>query len=164
MTTPGESKGRRALAALAEMARGSARPPTTAQLDSGLAALRARMDAEPAAPRRRRRASVDPALVAGRDAGGDGGARGPGRRPFRAPARARSRPPALTYRIEGGSLVDGGYLQESGRAGIKLFFAEGTEFILMPGTRSRLRAVDASGARIAIEHGTASFQVTPAPP
>ena len=31
----------------------------------------------------------------------------------------------------------------------------------MPGTRSRLRAVDASGARIAIEHGTASFQVTP---
>ena len=77
--------------------------------------------------------------------------------------RAPAAPPALTYRIEGGSLVDGGYLRESGRAGIKLFFAEGTEFILMPGTRSRLRAVDASGARIAIEHGTASFQVTPAP-
>jgi hypothetical protein len=33
----------------------------------------------------------------------------------------------------------------------------------MPGTRSRLRAVDGSGARIAIEHGTASFQVTPSP-
>jgi hypothetical protein len=33
----------------------------------------------------------------------------------------------------------------------------------MPGSRSRLRAVDASGARIAIEQGTASFQVTPAP-
>jgi len=32
----------------------------------------------------------------------------------------------------------------------------------MPGTRSRLRAVDASGARITIEHGAASFQVTPA--
>jgi hypothetical protein len=45
---------------------------------------------------------------------------------------------------------------------VKLLFAEGTEFILMPGTRSRLRAVDASGARIAIEQGTASFQVTPA--
>ena len=69
--------------------------------------------------------------------------------------------PRSTYRVEGGSLVDGGYLRESGRGGIKLFFAEGTEFVLMPGTRSRLRAVDASGARIAIEHGTASFQVTP---
>ena len=69
--------------------------------------------------------------------------------------------PALAYRIEGGSLVDGGYLRESGGAGIRLFFAEGTEFVLMPGTRSRLRAVDAAGARIAIEHGTASFQVTP---
>ena len=54
-------------------------------------------------------------------------------------------PPALTYRIEGGSLVDGGYLRESGRAGVKLTFAEGTEFVLMPGTRSRLRAVDAVG-------------------
>ena len=81
----------------------------------------------------------------------------------------RSRPPAiselppLTYRVEGGSLVDGGYLQESGREGIKVFFAEGTEFILKPGTRSRLRSVDASGARIAIEHGAASFMVTPAP-
>ena len=44
-----------------------------------------------------------------------------------------------------------------------MFFSEGTEFILKPGTRSRLRAVDASGARIAIEHGAASFLVTPAP-
>jgi hypothetical protein len=31
----------------------------------------------------------------------------------------------------------------------------------MPGTRSRLRSVDSAGARIAIEHGAASFQVTP---
>ena len=44
MTTTGESKGRRALAALAGMARGSARPPTPAQLDSGLAALRSRIE------------------------------------------------------------------------------------------------------------------------
>jgi hypothetical protein len=32
----------------------------------------------------------------------------------------------------------------------------------MPGTRSRLREVDATGARITIEHGSASFQVTAA--
>jgi TolA-binding protein len=71
-------------------------------------------------------------------------------------------PPALAYRIEGGSLVEGGYLREAGGAGVRLFFSEGTEFNLKPGTRSRLRTVDAAGARIAIEHGTASFQVTPA--
>jgi len=167
MTTSGAGKGRRALATLAELARGSARPPTPAQLDSGLNALRSRIDGE-AGPH---------------GAGADG--RSPARRSamFRwslvgtlaatsalvalGVVRSRLPPgpaaaPALTYRVEGGDLVEGGYLRESGRGGIKLFFAEGTEFILMPGTRSRLRAVDASGARIAIEQGTASFQVTPA--
>ena len=54
-------------------------------------------------------------------------------------------------------------MRESGHDGIKVLFAEGTEFILMPGTRSRLRTVGPSGARIAIEQGTASFQVTPVP-
>jgi TolA-binding protein len=45
---------------------------------------------------------------------------------------------------------------------VRAVFSEGTEFVLMPGTRSRLLAVDASGARIAIEHGLASFEITPA--
>jgi hypothetical protein len=163
MTTTGESRGRRALAALAGMARGSARPPTPAQLDSGLAALRSRVNAGQAhrsAGRSSERSSVlrwslvgsltaTAALVAV-------GVVRSGR------ARLPVAAPALTYRVEGGSLVDGGYLRESGRGGIKVFFAEGTEFILKPGTRSRLRTVDASGARIAIEHGAASFLVTPA--
>jgi ferric-dicitrate binding protein FerR (iron transport regulator)/TolA-binding protein len=70
-------------------------------------------------------------------------------------------PAALAYQIQGGSVVDGGYLRESGSGGVKLLFAEGTEFVLMPGTRGRLRAVDSAGARIAIEQGRASFQVTP---
>jgi hypothetical protein len=70
-------------------------------------------------------------------------------------------PPALAYQIQGGSIVDGGYLRESGNGGLRLSFAEGTEFVLMPGSRGRLRAVDSAGARIAIEQGTASFQVTP---
>jgi TolA-binding protein len=78
------------------------------------------------------------------------------------PPRAPVEPPALSYRLEGGTLIDGGYLRESGPSGIKAVFAEGTEFVLKPGTRSRLRAVDASGARITIEHGSASFQITPA--
>jgi hypothetical protein len=69
--------------------------------------------------------------------------------------------PALAYQIEGGNVIDGGYLHESGSSGIKLFFTEGTEFILMPGARGRLRTVDHRGAHIAIEQGSASFQVTP---
>jgi len=51
-------------------------------------------------------------------------------------------------------------LRESGHTGIKLLFNEGSKFVLMPGTRGRLRAVDPKGARVAIEQGTASFQVT----
>jgi hypothetical protein len=79
---------------------------------------------------------------------------------FRTPMRPMA-PVALTYHIQGGSIVDGGYLRESGNRAVKLVFAEGTEFVLMPGTRGRLRAVDSTGARIAIERGAASFQVTP---
>jgi len=44
MTATGEGKGRRALAALSDLARRSARPPTPAQLDSGLRAVRSRLD------------------------------------------------------------------------------------------------------------------------
>ena len=164
MTAPGNDKGRRALAALTELARESVQPPTPAQLDRGLQSLRARVDGEeaehtPRVPRRARlRRSLRWSLV-GTLASAT---------VLVALAIVRSgnlgvpaAPPSLSYQIEGGSLVEGGYLRESGRAGIRLTFAEGTEFVLMPGTRSRLRAVNAAGARIAIEHGTASFQVTP---
>jgi TolA-binding protein len=69
--------------------------------------------------------------------------------------------PALAYQVEGGSVLEGGYLRESGHAGVKLLFNEGSRFELLPGTRGRLRSVDKEGARVAIENGTASFQVTP---
>jgi len=162
MTTTGESRGRRALAALAAMARGSARPPAPAQLDSGLAALRSRIDAGQQGQRSKPRSVLRWSLVGTLAATSALVAVGVVRS-GRSRVPAQSEPPALTYRVEGGSLVDGGYLRESGRGGIKMFFGEGTEFILKPGTRSRLRSVDASGARIAIEHGAASFLVTPAP-
>jgi hypothetical protein len=157
MTSPVESKGRRTLAAMAELARGSVRPPTRAELDGGLRGVRAQLDARQL---RRRASPIARVALAGSLVAAavlavgllrSGGSRAP------------AVPTALTYRVEGGAIVDGGYLRESGRDGMKLFFAEGTEFILMPGTRSRLREVGASGARIAIEHGTASFQVTPSP-
>jgi TolA-binding protein len=62
--------------------------------------------------------------------------------------------------IEGGRLIEGGYLSASGHSGIKLSFNEGTTFVLAPGTRGRLRAVTDDGARLAIERGTASFTIT----
>lgn len=36
-------------------------------------------------------------------------------------------PPMLTYRIEGGTVLPGGYLRESGHAGIELAFNEGSK-------------------------------------
>jgi len=61
MTSPGESKGRRALAALSELARGSVHPPTHAELDGGLRTLRAQMEAK----RARRRGWTIRAAFAG---------------------------------------------------------------------------------------------------
>jgi TolA-binding protein len=147
--------GPQAIEALSDLARQSAQPPTPVELDQGLQALSARI----AAGKARRTgllrwsfvgatAVASVAVVFGIVAGS--------RRSSPQPA-----PPPLAYRIEGGNVVAGGYLRESGRTGIKMFFSEGTELVLMSGTHGRLRAVDSAGARIAIEQGTASFQVTP---
>jgi TolA-binding protein len=155
MPPPGESRGRRALAALAALARASVPPPTSDELDGGFDAVRTRGLGAQA----RRSTLVRASLVGGLAAAAIVAVLV--LHPERPPAPVA--PAAIAYHIEGGNLVDGGYLRESGRGGVKLLFAEGTEFILTPGTRSRLRSVDASGARIAIEQGTASFQVTPAP-
>jgi len=152
--TSGESKDSQALAALTELARNSMEPPSTAELDQGLDALLSRIGAGKA----RRRGFLRWSIVAATAACGlvalQIASRAP-KPPF------PSKPPALVYQIEGGSVLEGGYLRESGHAGIKLSFNEGTQFLLMPGSRGRLRAVDKEGARIAIEQGTASFRVTP---
>ena len=153
-TASGDSKGRQALTDLTELARASARPPTPAQLDQGLDSLATRIAAGRVLRQRLVRWSLVGTMAAASVLAAVGIVR-------MARVRWPASRPALTYRIEGGSLVDGGYLRESNHAGVKVFFADGTEFILMPGTRSRLRTVDSSGARLAIEHGTASFQVTP---
>ena len=109
MTTTGESRGRRALAALAEMARGSVRPPTPAQLDSGLAALRARMN-RGARPRSAARSAILRWSLVGTLAATSALVALGVVRSGRARVPAVSALPALTYRVEGGSLVDGGYL------------------------------------------------------
>ena len=70
---------------------------------------------------------------------------------------------SLAYRVEGGEIVDGGYLHSSGSTGARLRFAEGSELAFLEGARGRLRSVDAKGARIAIERGTASVKVAHRP-
>jgi hypothetical protein len=145
------------LAILTELARDARKKlplPTPAELDTKWAVVSTQIDLQ-----RARRTTLVRLSMAGMVATAVVAAWGLprlGRFPGRATGQA-----ALSYNVEGGTVVDGGYLRESGSDAIKLRFIEGTEFVLVPGTRARLRTVNSSGARIAIEHGTASFQVTP---
>ena len=157
MTPPSRppEKGEEGLAALTELARDTVRPPSSAQLNRGWTRLSASVVGARARPRRALLLAGTMALAS---------------LVVAATLLTASRPrganpvaPALAYRIEGGNLVAGGYLRDTGADGIKLSFSEGTEFVLKPGARGRLGAVDGAGARIAIEEGTASFQVTPRP-
>jgi TolA-binding protein len=68
-------------------------------------------------------------------------------------------PSTLAYRVEGGSVLEGGYLRESGHVGMNVVFNEGSRLSLTAGTRSQLRVVDRDTAHVAIERGAASFQV-----
>jgi hypothetical protein len=78
------------------------------------------------------------------------------RRLFRAPEV-----PPLAYRIEGGSELERGYLRESGEAGMRVLFNEGSRFDLTPGARGRIRTVNRDGAHLAVERGTAALRITP---
>jgi hypothetical protein len=144
-----------ALAALAELGRDAAKPHTTGELDQGLRAVRARIAIDGAQRRLRRRRALLAATaavcvaaalkIASVKRAGD----------------LAPEPPVLVSRIDGGTLLEGGYLSQSGRAGVKVLFSEGSTFALMPGTRGRLRSVAESGAHLAVENGTASLEVTP---
>lgn len=142
--------------ALVEL-RAAVRPHSAADLDRGLNALRARI----AGRKSRGRfllggialggASIATLLVVARFVPVlRGGAK-----------IATKAAPIVIERIEGGAIVDGGYLVESGDAGIKLFFNEGSVFALDRRTRGRVREVSADGATLAIEKGAASFRITP---
>ncbi len=155
MTRSEEPTGSPALAALIRLGRDGVKQPSRAELDQGLNALYNRI----AAGRVRRRATTRWSLI---------GAAALLSSVVALLVISLSRqgaptptPPALAYRLEGGELLEGGYLRESGHAGIRLLFSEGSRLDFTPGTRGRLRNVDATGARVAIEQGTASFRVTP---
>jgi hypothetical protein len=154
-TTPYEPKGSRALETLTELYRDSAEPFTAAELDRGFQLFRARVDS---VTTRQRRLVRWPMAVAAAAVCVLGVLifSSVTRRHLPAPEL-----PTLTYQIDGGRVLEGGYLRESGHAGMNVTFSEGSKLALTPGTRGRIREVDKDGARVAIEHGTATFAVTP---
>lgn len=153
---PVEPDGR-ALSGLVELLKGSARPPNRAELERGLHALRARLASERSRRRRGPRAALLLAAVLGAVVSIAGIFV-----VFREPAVVPGRAVALS-RIEGGRLLDGGYLAQTGRAGVGIYFDEGSQFMLDPGARGRLRQVSAEGARLSLDHGSATLRITENP-
>jgi TolA-binding protein len=154
-TTTDEIQDSRALAGLTGLYCDSTESPTPEELDRGLNQLFARVEAGDAHRRRVLRWSFAGATAALLVVV-----------VLQVSSVVRRRwslpqPQALAYRIDGGSVLEGGYLREAGHAGMKVLFNEGSTFVLAPGTRGRIRAVNRDGAQLAIEHGKASFQVTP---
>jgi hypothetical protein len=152
-TTSDEPEDSRTLTGLTALYRDTLGPPTPSELDRGYDAFVARV----AAGKTYRRGVVRWSLVGATAALGILVALHLAQV---SPKPARPAPP-LAYQIDGGSVIEGGYLREAGHTGMTVRFNEGSSFALTPGTRGRIQAVDQEGARVAIEHGTADFQVTP---
>jgi hypothetical protein len=74
----------------------------------------------------------------------------------------RPRSDAITFRVEGGTVSDGGYIRQT-EGSAALHFSEGTEFALAAGSRARVTSLDAQGAQVLIENGAARVHVTPRP-
>jgi hypothetical protein len=153
-TTSDESEDSRALAGLTDLYLDKVEPATETEIHRGLDAFVTRVHAS----RRAKRGLVRWSLVGATAALCVFAV-------LHATSSIRTRwstpeVPALAYQVDGGSVLEGGYLRELGHAGMKVVFNEGSRFDLAPGTRGRIRAVDREGAHMAIEHGTASIRVT----
>ena len=143
-----------ALVALTALGRDAPKPPSPLELDQGLNAVRALIALDRARRRGARRFALLGATFAvclvvavkfmliGHDIG------------------PSPEVPVAVSRIEGGRELEGGYLSQSGVAGVKVLFSEGSTFALTSGTRGRLRSVADDGAHMGIEHGTASLSIT----
>lgn len=143
----------RALTRLAELLRRAPGKPTSTELDRGLAGVRAKLSARKTRLRGRRAlawgvALAVPCLVLALVLG------------IRRSPSASQRLIAVS-RIDGGRLIQGGYLSESGEQGIQVFFDEGSRCALTPGGRGRLRFEQTAGVRLVLERGSASLQITP---
>lgn len=152
MNEPAEELDAKAtLASLVELARDSAAEPSRADLDRGFTTLRARLATEQRRYRGLPWALAAAALLLLVPVMWRAGVLGS--------PQAVAAP--LTYRVQGGTVLDGGYLQDSGGSGVTLVFSEGTRFAFGAGTRGRLRSLDATGAHVGLEKGVAQFDVTP---
>jgi ferric-dicitrate binding protein FerR (iron transport regulator) len=69
----------------------------------------------------------------------------------------------LRYDVTGGLLSESGYVRSTGPSGARLTFSDGTEVDLQDGARARIAAVDAHGARLAIENGHAALNIARLP-
>jgi ferric-dicitrate binding protein FerR (iron transport regulator) len=148
-----EPKDSPALTEATDLCRDSLGPPTPAELDQGLDSFLARISLHKTRPRRFVRWSLAGVAVALCTLVA-----------LQVASVYRKRwsvgePPTLAYRVDGGSVLEGGYLRESGHAGIDVVFNEGSRLTLAPGTRSRLSVVDRDGAHVTIERGRGAFQV-----
>jgi hypothetical protein len=152
-TTMGEPKDSAALTKATDLCRDSLGSPTTAELDRGLDGFLARIAPTKTRGRGLLRWSLASFAVALCTLAALQVASVSWKRWFAGEA------PALAYRIDGGSVLEGGYLRESGHEGMNVVFNEGSRLALAPGTRSRLRVVDRDCAHVAIERGRGSFQV-----
>src|SRR5262249_32009677 len=56
-----------------------------------------------------------------------------------------------------------GFVHQTGDNPVSVHFSEGTEFALAAGTQARVTGLDAHGAHVLIENGSARVHVTPRP-
>jgi hypothetical protein len=152
-TTTSEPKESPALTEATDLCRDTLGPPTMAELERGLDGFLARISPHKTRPRRLVRWSLAGVAVALCTLVA-----------LQVTSVLRKRWSAresatLAYRVDGGSVLEGGYLRESGHTGMNVVFNEGSRLALSPGTRSRLSVVDRDSAHVAIERGKGSFQV-----
>lgn len=140
----------RALARLTELLRDAPAPPSQVQLERGLSALHTRLAGRRRSPRKLSW-TVAFSLVGALLLVAALVWRGRGAPPER---------PVAVSRIEGGQLLQGGYLSESGASGIRLSFDEGSQCALSPGGRGRLRIDAKTGVRLLLDRGSASLRIT----
>jgi hypothetical protein len=142
------------MSAVLDLARSAVAPMSRAQSETGFDVVAARLDSHKRRQSRNRRllfAGVSAAAVLAIGIS------------FAHLRRTEPRHVPLGYWVEGGQLVEGGYVRASDPEGVRLRFAEGTEVRLPMETRGRLLSVDDKGARFAIEQGLATVSVVPRP-
>lgn len=149
-----ESDESRGLTRLSDLLREATAAPTPAELDRGLGKLQARLSVRGGTRGQHiwLRRSALTALCLSLTALAMFWLR---------PRTALPSPPAALRRVEGGQLLQGGYLSETGAAGIRLVFDEGSQVALSPGGRGRLR-FDKS-VHLMLERGAAALEITPTP-